>query len=37
MIKVVKKLEYYEIMPTGLGAHINNHASGMLAKHMESK
>lgn len=36
MIKVVKKLEYYEIMPTGLGAHINNHASGMLAKHLES-
>ncbi|MEK9649408.1 MAG: phosphotransferase family protein [Gammaproteobacteria bacterium] len=36
MTKVVKKLEYYEILPKGLGAHINNHASGMLAKHMES-
>ena len=30
MIRVVKKLEYYEIMPPGLDAHINNHASQML-------
>ena len=32
MIRVVKKLEYYEIMPPGLNAHIDNHASQMLAK-----
>jgi len=32
MIRVVKKLEYYEIMPPGLYAHIDNHASQMLAK-----
>ena len=32
MIRVVKKLEYYEIMPPGLDAHINNHASQMLEK-----
>ena len=32
MIRVVKKLEYYEIMPPGLNAHIDNHASQMLTK-----
>ena len=32
MRRVVKKLEYYEIMPPGLDVHINNHASQMLEK-----
>jgi len=30
MIKVVRKLEHYEIMPMGLNAHINNHVTPML-------
>ena len=30
MIKVVRKLEHYEIMPMGLNAHINNHVTPIL-------
>jgi hypothetical protein len=30
MIKVVRKLEHYEIMPMGLNAHVNNHVTPML-------
>ena len=30
MVKVVRKLEHYEIMPMGMNAHINNHVTPML-------
>lgn len=30
MVKVVRKLEHYEIMPLGMDAHINNHVTPML-------
>ena len=30
MVKLVRKLEHYEIMPMGMNAHINNHVTPML-------
>ena len=30
MVRVIYKLEHYEIMPMGLDAHINNHVTSML-------
>ena len=30
MVKVVRKLEHYEMMPLGMNAHINNHVTPML-------
>ena len=30
MIRVIRKLEHYEIMPVGLNAHINNHVTPTL-------
>ena len=30
MVRVIRKVEHYEMMPIGLDAHINNHVTAML-------